>query len=593
MSETFSNEAEQATLSYMMVDANACALALSKLTPLCFHSDAYGIIFKAMQSLATEGHSVNTLSVQMFLLDHSQSEAIDGVATVLDIAQCYQLCYDIETPIRILLECARNRATMMLGSRIYAMTQEGASVDAIQAFIAEQQTIIDHLSNDTAKAIPYQTVSFDDDDPPPSWYIDSILLPNAVVGVYGDSESGKSLVVIDWAMHTALGWQWRWHDVAQGHVVYIAAEGAYGLKFRMRAWCIEHSVAYALVNPYIHIIPCAVPLMDREQVALAVQAIKAIPLNDASIKMIVFDTLNRSMEGGEENNNDHVRDAINATARVASTFDCAAVTIHHAGKNGTYRGASAFFANVDTVIKVEQDVDHLVKVTCDKQKDGAPHFLPIVSNIKSVRHPDWKENYSAPVLVASQQEAVPQEVQNTISGTQLLVLLSLGRGWLGYTEWKNLCEIDGDLKKKNDKFKYAVEQLQAKKLAQKAQERYRLTGDGIEIYLQNTPYLNKETTQSHLGEFGEFPNISPSFPFGELGELSIDNSPNSPKMGAPIPQDDLPNILDAPASWTFEKKHAYYLQSGLDDDTATLRTLNGKVVRFPTGNPSNSFGGAS
>ncbi len=54
--------------------------------------------------------------------------------------------------------------------------------------------------------------------------------------VYGPSNSGKTFFVADMALHVAMGWEWRGQRVNQGAVVYIAPDGGYGLRERLKAF---------------------------------------------------------------------------------------------------------------------------------------------------------------------------------------------------------------------------------------------------------------------------------------------------------------------------------------------------------------------
>jgi hypothetical protein len=57
--------------------------------------------------------------------------------------------------------------------------------------------------------------------------------------VWGPPKCGKSFWVYDVVMHVALGWEYRGRRVAQGTVVYIAAEGERGLGARTEAFRAE------------------------------------------------------------------------------------------------------------------------------------------------------------------------------------------------------------------------------------------------------------------------------------------------------------------------------------------------------------------
>ena len=55
--------------------------------------------------------------------------------------------------------------------------------------------------------------------------VDDIIDEGAFSVMYGASGSGKSFVMMDIDFHIAMGRPWNGHDVRQGPVAYVAAEG--------------------------------------------------------------------------------------------------------------------------------------------------------------------------------------------------------------------------------------------------------------------------------------------------------------------------------------------------------------------------------
>jgi hypothetical protein len=102
-------------------------------------------------------------------------------------------------------------------------------------------------------------------------------------------------------------------------------------------------------------------------------ALRALP---EPPKLIVFDTLSRMMDGGEENSNDDMNRVANAGGLLQRETGAHVMFIHHKPKNGTsMRGGSALFGAVDTAIElVKEEASQMITVTCKKQKDGAEPF---------------------------------------------------------------------------------------------------------------------------------------------------------------------------------------------------------------------------
>ena len=63
------------------------------------------------------------------------------------------------------------------------------------------------------------------------------LIPAKSVGmIYGESGAGKTFVVLHWGLNLASGFDLFGKPIEPRTVVYIAAEGGYGLKSRIPAW---------------------------------------------------------------------------------------------------------------------------------------------------------------------------------------------------------------------------------------------------------------------------------------------------------------------------------------------------------------------
>ena len=66
-----------------------------------------------------------------------------------------------------------------------------------------------------------------------------------LVVLFGASGTFKSFLAIDMALHIAHGLPWLGRKTAAGSVVYVAAEGAGGLRKRLAAYARHHSISLA------------------------------------------------------------------------------------------------------------------------------------------------------------------------------------------------------------------------------------------------------------------------------------------------------------------------------------------------------------
>ena len=93
-------------------------------------------------------------------------------------------------------------------------------------------------------------------------------------------------------------------------------------------------------------------------------------LGKAAPAVIVIDTLNRAMGGGDENKSDDMGKFIKALGAVQAAFDCLILVVHHCGIVGTRpRGHTSLAGADDVQIRIERDKDGAIKATVEHAKD--------------------------------------------------------------------------------------------------------------------------------------------------------------------------------------------------------------------------------
>lgn len=203
--------------------------------------------------------------------------------------------------------------------------------------------------------------------------IDGLLDKGAMSVTYGDSNAGKTFVVMDMAYHIATGRPYAGMDVQQGLVVYVAAEGGMGAKKRIVAL----KQRYPTITPEFLLLASPVDLRrpDADMVPLT-KALKAINL---PIAFLVIDTLSRAMAGGDENSPVDMGAIVSNVDLIRKAIDPVHVMfIHHTGKDKAKgaRGHSLLRAATDTEIEVEaidgaSPAAGTIKVTKQRDMDGS------------------------------------------------------------------------------------------------------------------------------------------------------------------------------------------------------------------------------
>ncbi len=186
--------------------------------------------------------------------------------------------------------------------------------------------------------------------------------------VYGPSGGGKTFFSIDLTGHIAGGIDWRGHRVRSGLVVYVAAEAGDSILRRFIAWRDETLGEAREGRIPMAIVTRGANLLDPAEVDELIFVLREIATDAGTpLRVVVFDTLSRSIPGGDENSPQDMTQAIQCADRIRDELKASTVFVHHTGKDSTKgaRGHSALFAAADTVISVADGV-----ATVEKSRDG-------------------------------------------------------------------------------------------------------------------------------------------------------------------------------------------------------------------------------
>ncbi len=201
-------------------------------------------------------------------------------------------------------------------------------------------------------------------------FVQGVFVDQALIMVYGPSNAGKTFWLTDLSLHIAAGLGWCGRRVEQSGVVYVPMEGGHGFRNRVAAWKAAHDMADTDL-PFVAI-PSSLNLMDADaDVDALIAAIKAAgSALSVPVRLVVIDTLARSMAGGNENDPQDMGDLIANADRIRQETGAAVAFIHHSGKDEARggRGHSSRLAAADTEIHVTDGEDGHT-ATVEKQRD--------------------------------------------------------------------------------------------------------------------------------------------------------------------------------------------------------------------------------
>lgn len=196
--------------------------------------------------------------------------------------------------------------------------------------------------------------------------VKGIIERGSFVMVYGPAGSGKSFFTADIAQHISTGEPWRGRKCPQGLVVYVASEAGSSILKRFIGWRDQRVSGIARL-PLAVLTRGPNLLEDLEVVRLAEQLAGLQDEAKLPLALTVFDTLSRSIPGGDENSAQDMTMAVRASDVLRDRFGSATGYVHHSGKDPDKgaRGHSALFAASDLVLRVMDGC-----ATVDKVRDG-------------------------------------------------------------------------------------------------------------------------------------------------------------------------------------------------------------------------------
>lgn len=204
---------------------------------------------------------------------------------------------------------------------------------------------------------PYPLIAFGDIHPglEEDYLVKGVIARGSLAALIGAPGSSKTFVALELSLSTASNTPWRGLRTRRGRVVYVAAEGAAGLRNRLTA----SRRRLALGNPssvQFHLVPDVVRLVDdADDIDRLVTTIRE-QIPDGGVDLIVIDTLSRAIAGRDENSAQDMTTAVDQADRLRREFGCAVLLVHHSGKDESRgaRGHSSLRAALDTELEVRK-----------------------------------------------------------------------------------------------------------------------------------------------------------------------------------------------------------------------------------------------
>lgn len=214
--------------------------------------------------------------------------------------------------------------------------------------------------------------------PAKKWLIENLIGEQDLAMIFGDAGTGKTFTAVDLIFCAILGRQFagKFNIARPLSVAYCASEGIGGLPQRFCAVANHYQVTPDQTDN-LHLFLDVPQLFD----AKAITSVSAF-VNDwkdynlGELDLLIIDTLHGATWGADENQSKDAGLILRAMKYARDMLGCSVLLNHHANRQGTYRGSSAFHGALDSMFQTKIVSDNIFSLECPKQKDEA-RFAPL------------------------------------------------------------------------------------------------------------------------------------------------------------------------------------------------------------------------
>lgn len=184
---------------------------------------------------------------------------------------------------------------------------------------------------------------------PPSYAIDYFLPDRSTLFLFAESNVGKSLLTLDWALRLSLGLPWYGFEVEPRRVLYVYAEGGHDLQLRMLAWCQGNGFSEDILDRaeirFLGLGSETINLHWRPDAEKPPTRVQRFYQTVAEFEpdIVILDPVQQVFPGLQNNDDASVGKVFEIAAHLRQEHDCSLYIVHHMRKDGDdFRGATTW-----------------------------------------------------------------------------------------------------------------------------------------------------------------------------------------------------------------------------------------------------------
>lgn len=292
------------------------------------------------------------------------------------------------------------------------------------------------------------------------WLVHNIIGAGELSGWFGNPGSGKSLIVGDLGFHIAAGKKWFNRITTHGAVLYVAAERAEVVKRRMAALKLHYGIddiPLATVTG-----PADLRTSPRHADEIIGHAGRLTALFGVPVVLVIVETINRVMAGGDENSSKDMGRLIATLSKIQHATNAHVLAVHHTPLEGMrMRGHQSLEGACDVTLKIEKRNEQY-RATVAKVNDGPEgHYVAYGIELLDLDHDvDTGVITVAPVVTpiasgdkdaADSDKSKRKPKLSANAQTMLGIVEDAGRRGLNVADWYNKArELDIGVKRRAD-----------------------------------------------------------------------------------------------------------------------------------------------
>ncbi len=357
-------------------------------------------LWATISSMMREGLLCDLLTLEARLIKLGKLQDLGGLSYLGELCIQSYATHEgsMKARVDLVLGASKKRRLQALAQKIEQGLADGRESEEIALVVSGE---LERIENRTAKheALFIAASALIANPQPIAWLIKGVMEQDSTIMLFGKSGDGKSFIALSMACSIASGLDWYGHSVEQGTVAYIAGEGIPGIKRRVAAWCQAEGVA---LGSGLYVARHALVL--PEEVNALIHHLRNMP----NLRLVVLDTVQRTI-GGDENNTKDAASYIRALDAIREALPGVSVMmVHHSGHaEGRARGSVVFKASSDLEMMTTRDAENRLVLSCTKAKEAEP-FKPMAFQFFTVGLLGWGDaDNPVTSAVLHQLETVP------------------------------------------------------------------------------------------------------------------------------------------------------------------------------------------